>query len=67
MNAQIEQVAKQVFYGDCLHLTDDGFDAHVNVGPEEDGLEVCINCGHPKCTLFPDESNIDLAEVKGRI
>jgi hypothetical protein len=71
MNASLatsrQAVAAQIFVTLCPHLDENGLDAYANFGPEEWKLQQCIICGDVKCTELPDDDNIDLAEVYGRI
>ena len=66
MNPQIEAVARKIF--SCNHIVPEtGEDAFWPIGKYGEGYEQCVLCGEVKCTNPPDETNLDLAEVKGRI
>jgi len=63
MNAQIATIV----FCPTNHTLDTGEDAYWPIGNYGDGFVQCVLCGDVKCTNPPEESNIDLAEVKGRI
>lgn len=58
---------REYFENRCNHTTDDGDDAFVCVGIYGEGFEQCVLCGEVKCTNPPEDTNLDLAEAKGRI
>lgn len=67
MSAQIQRVATNIFCPTNHVIPDTGDDAFWPLGLYGEGYEKCVLCGEVKCTNPPEDTNLDLSEVKGRI